>query len=83
MRNQPYWLSDAEWRRLEPLLPRGRRGPHRVDDRRMISGILHMLRSGAVAGLSAGIRAVHDNLQSLQPLEPTRHLVCDVPGADH
>ena len=25
----------------------GRRGAHRVDDRRVISGIMHMLRSGA------------------------------------
>ena len=42
-----YWLNDAEWARIEPLLPRGRRGAHRVDDRRVISGIVHMLRSGA------------------------------------
>lgn len=42
-----YWLSDAEWARIEPLLPRGRKGAHRVDDRRVISGIVHMLRSGA------------------------------------
>lgn len=42
-----YWLSDAEWARIEPLLPRGRRGAHRVDDRRVLSGIFHMLRSGA------------------------------------
>ncbi len=42
-----YWLSDAEWARIEPLLPRGRRGAHRVDDRRVISGIVHMLRSGS------------------------------------
>jgi transposase len=42
-----YWLSEAEWARIEPLLPRGRRGAHRVDDRRVISGIVHMLRSGA------------------------------------
>ena len=47
MRKQLYWLSDAEWARIEPLLPRGRRGAHRVDDRRVISGIVHMLRSGA------------------------------------
>jgi transposase len=47
MGKQLYWLSDAEWQRLEPLLPRGRRGAHRVDDRRVISGIVHMLRSGA------------------------------------
>jgi transposase len=47
MRKQLYWLSDGEWQRLEPLLPRGRRGARRVDDRRVISGIMHMLRSGA------------------------------------
>jgi transposase len=41
------WLSEAEWARIERLLPRGRRGAHRVDDRRVISGIVHMLRSGA------------------------------------
>ncbi len=42
-----YCLNDEEWSRIEPLLPRGRRGAHRVDDRRVISGIVHMLRSGA------------------------------------
>jgi transposase len=42
-----YWLSESEWGRIEPLLPRGRRGAHRVDDRRVISGIMHMLQSGA------------------------------------
>ena len=41
------WLSDREWARIEPLLPHGRRGARRVDDRRVISGIIHMLRSGA------------------------------------
>ena len=42
-----YWLSDADWVRIEALLPRGRRGAHRVDDRRVISGIMHMLHTGA------------------------------------
>src|ERR1700754_2289615 len=42
-----YWLSDAEWARLEAMMPRGPRGARRVDDRRVISGIVHMLRSGA------------------------------------
>ena len=42
-----YWLNDGEWSRIEPFLPRGRRGAHRVDDRRVISGIVHMLRTGA------------------------------------
>ena len=47
MARQLTWLSDAEWVRIEPLLPRGRKGARRVDDRRVISGIVHMLRSGA------------------------------------
>ena len=41
---QVYWLSDAEWRRIEPFLPRG---AHRVDDRRVINGIVHVVRWGA------------------------------------
>jgi len=47
MAKEVQWLSDEEWARIEPLLPRGRKGAHRVDDRRVISGIVHMLKSGA------------------------------------
>ena len=47
MAKQLCWLSEAEWARIEQLLPRGWRGAHRVDDRRVISGILHMLHPGA------------------------------------
>lgn len=46
-KQEVYWLSDAEWSAIEPQLPRGRKGAHRVDDRRVISGIVHMLKSGA------------------------------------
>ncbi len=42
-----YWLSDAEWAAIEPHVPKPGRGPDRKDDRRVISGIVHMLRSGA------------------------------------
>jgi transposase len=41
-----FWLSDRQWRRLEPLLPNKPRGVPRVDDRRVVSGIVHVLRSG-------------------------------------
>jgi transposase len=41
-----YWLSDKAWAAIEPHLPTNRPGAHRVDDRRVISGILHVLRSG-------------------------------------
>ena len=47
-RKQACWLSDGEWAAIEPHLPRGRSGARRVDDRRVVSGIVHMLRSGTL-----------------------------------
>ncbi len=41
-----FWLSDGQWERLRPLLPNKPRGVPRVDDRRVISGIVHVLQSG-------------------------------------
>lgn len=41
-----YWLSDRAWAAIEPLLPNNQPGARRVDDRRVISGIIHVLRSG-------------------------------------
>ncbi|MCG7363932.1 IS5 family transposase [Roseomonas sp. ACRSG] len=41
-----FWLSDEAWAAIEPHLPRGRPGKPRVDDRRVISGILHVLKTG-------------------------------------
>jgi transposase len=41
-----FWLSDEDWAVIEPHLPHGRPGAPRVDDRRVISGILHVLKSG-------------------------------------
>jgi transposase len=41
-----FWLSDEAWALIEPRLPRGRPGKPRVDDRRVISGILHVLKVG-------------------------------------
>lgn len=42
-----FWLNDDQFFRLEPLLPTDTRGKPRVDDRRVISGIVHVLKSGA------------------------------------
>jgi len=41
-----FWLSDAQFARLKPHLPTDTRGKPRVDDRRVISGIVHVLKSG-------------------------------------
>src|SRR6187402_2983793 len=50
-----FWLSDDAWAAIEPHLPQGKPGKPRVDDRRVISGILPSLRpdaAGAIAPLS-------------------------------
>ena len=41
-----FWLSDRHWAVIEPLLPTNQPGARRTDDRRVISGIVHMLRNG-------------------------------------
>ncbi|WP_226934473.1 IS5 family transposase [Pseudogemmobacter faecipullorum] len=41
-----FWLSDHAWASIEPLLPRNQSGARRVDDRRVISGIIQVLRVG-------------------------------------
>ena len=47
MDHEYFWLTDAQFARLKPLLPNDTRGVPRVDDRRVISGIIHMLKTGA------------------------------------
>ena len=42
-----FWLADDQFAGLEPHLPTDTRGKPRVDDRRVISGIIHVLISGA------------------------------------
>jgi len=46
MSDQHFWLSEAQFGRLEPLLPNKPRGVPRVDDRRVISGIIHVILGG-------------------------------------
>jgi transposase len=41
-----FWLDDDSWAVIEPLLPTNQPGARRVDDRRVISGIIQVLRSG-------------------------------------
>lgn len=40
-------LTDEEWAVLQPLLPNKPRGVPRVDDRRVLNGILWRFRTGA------------------------------------
>ena len=41
-----FWLTDEQFSKIEPHLPADARGKARVDDRRVISGIVHVLKSG-------------------------------------
>ena len=41
-----FWLSDEAWAAIQPHLPTNQPGARRVDDRRVISGILHVLKTG-------------------------------------
>ncbi len=48
MPDHHFWLSDAQFARLQPLLPNKVRGVPRVDDRKVISGIIHVIRHGLI-----------------------------------
>ena len=37
-----FWLSDEQWAVLEPFKPQNQPGARRVDDRRVVSGIVHV-----------------------------------------
>ncbi len=38
-----FWLTDEQWAVLEPFMPQNQPGARGVNDRRLISGIVHML----------------------------------------
>ncbi len=46
MMSRLFWLDDEAWAAIEPHLPKNQAGARRVDDRRVISGILHVLKTG-------------------------------------
>ncbi|WP_322947988.1 transposase [Methylobacterium durans] len=41
-----FWLTNGQFAKIAPHLPTDTRGKARVDDRRVISGIVHVLKSG-------------------------------------
>jgi transposase len=47
MDRDKFWLTDEQFSKIAPHLPTDTRGKARVDDRRVISGIVHVLKSGA------------------------------------
>jgi transposase len=41
-----FWLSEAQWGAIGPPLPKNQPGARRTDDRRVISGVVHVLKTG-------------------------------------
>ena len=67
-------LSRAQMRRIEPLFPRSR-GLPRVDDRRVISGIVYVIRHGLQwKDAPVGYGPPKTLYQPLHPLEPSRRV---------
>lgn len=46
MNRHHFWLTEEQFARVQRHLPSDTRGKPRVDDRRVISGIIHVLKSG-------------------------------------
>jgi len=46
LRANLFWFNDDQWAKIGPLLPTNQPGPAREDDRRILSGIMHVQKSG-------------------------------------
>jgi hypothetical protein len=63
-----YDLSDFEWAAIKPLLPNKSRGVPRVNDRRVLNGIILGLAFRRTVARSAGLLwATHHLLQPIRP----------------
>src|SRR5215467_1539218 len=82
-----YDLTDFEWRVIEPLLPNKPRGVLRVDDRRVLNGILWVLRSGAPWRTCPSAWSAHDSdIQMIDSTSVRAHqqsATAKRRGADH
>lgn len=74
-----FWLTEKQFARLKPLLPNKVRGVPRVDDGRVISGIVHVLKSGCRGRCAAGIRTSQNALQPLRTLGRKRSMARHLP----
>jgi transposase len=62
MSDHHFWLSDSQFTRLQPLLPNKPRGVPRVYDRRVISGIVHVIRNGLMWRDAPSVYGPHKTL---------------------
>ena len=46
MRKNLFWLNDEQWAKIQPLIPMNRPGQKPRNNRRILSGIMHVLKTG-------------------------------------
>jgi transposase len=69
-----FLLSEAQRGAIGPLLPKNQPGARRTDDWRIISGIVHVLKTGCRWQDVQRLRTFDNDLQSLSPLDDARDL---------
>jgi transposase len=73
-----FWLNDQQWAKIEPLIPMNSPGPKPRNNRRILTGIPHVLKSGCRWQDRPRGMAICDGVQSLQSLERTWNLATDL-----
>ena len=69
-------LREEQLERIQPFCPKSR-GVSRVDDRKVVSGIIHVLRSGLRSrGCPSRLWTLQDPHQPLPPLVGEGHCSC-------
>ena len=66
-------LTEAQMRRIQPFFPISR-GLRRVDDRRVVSGIVYVIRNGLQWKDAPRLRPAQDALQQVRAVEPARRV---------
>jgi transposase len=59
---QSVWLGDEQWSLIQPLLPTGVRDKDRIDDWRVISSIVHVIKRLPLKRLACRVWPVEDGL---------------------
>jgi transposase len=75
-----FWLTDEQMERLRPFFPKSRDKP-RVDDRRVLSGIIYIKKNGLQWKGAPSLRSTQDALQPVRPLVAHGSVCPDIHGA--
>jgi transposase len=62
MSDHHFWLTEAQFSRLRPLLPNKPRGVPRVDDQRVISSIIHVIQGRLICRSASAAHGPHNTL---------------------